>query len=261
MDKLPENFPLTEDALPQFLASPNNILGLEYCKALKKLNSSITPVTISRKGNGYHNTALSEYASATGIRGELTAENPDWIILSVVLPKEIYRILQEEYHHTLPMGEDDFSLLLRYKLMQETTDSLCEYLDVTPDFAKRMKNRENEFQTFAQFAGLLKTKEVTYTRICRALLHILLGIKMPKPISYARILGMKRDASPLLSAIKKNSQIPLLSKLADSNTLLSEEGMQMLAQDVFASNLYESVLSQKFQKEYVHEYQKPIVII
>lgn len=260
MDQLPEDFPLSQDAMTQFLVSPNNILGLEYCKALRKCYSNITPVTISRKGSGYHNTALAEYASATGIRKELIG-TPDWIILSVVLPIKIYQILQEEYGKRLPMGEDDFSLLLKYKLMQESADSLCRYQDVTPELANRMKKRENEFQSYSQFAELLKTKEVTQTRINRALLHILLGIQKPQGISYARVLGMKKEASPLLAEIKKKSQIPLLTKLADSEILLSPAGRQALEMDVFASNLYETVLCHKFGKEFVHEYQKPVVIL
>ncbi|MGI6069657.1 MAG: nucleotidyltransferase [Blautia sp.] len=256
----PQVCPIEEDALPDFLSSPNNLLGLEYCKALRRQGSKIQPVTISRRGKGYHETALEKYASATAIRKELT-EGPDWIVLSVVLPKTIYKILQEEYQKTLPICEDDFSLLLKYKLMQESAQSLCDYQDVTSDLACRIKNRENEFQSFSQFSQLLKTKELTHTRICRALLHILLGIHAPQPIAYARVLGMKKEASPLLSQIKEKSRIPLLTKLADSPALLSEEGRQALELDVFASNLYESVLCHKFQKDFVHEYQKPLVIL
>lgn len=258
--EFPETCPLDKHELSDFLSSPNNLLGLEYCKALYRQNSSILPVTIPRKGKGYHETALEEYASATGIRKELLTE-PDWIILSVVLPREVYRILQEEYQKSLPMDENDFSLLLKYKLMQESAESLCSYLDVSWDLACRIKNRENEFQTYSQFASLLKTKEITYTRICRVLLHILLGIQHPQPIAYGRVLGMKREATPLLSLIKQKSEIPLLTKLADSPSLLSCDGQEALAKDVFASNLYESVLCQKFHMEFVHEYQKPLVIL
>ena len=258
--QFPEACPLEEEALADLLTGPNNLLGLEYCKALRRQHSTIRPVTIPRKGKGYHETALEKYASATAIRRELT-DRPDWILLSVVLPKAIYRILQEEYQKTLPICEDDFSLLLKYKLMQESARSLCGYWDVTCDLARRIKNRENDFTSFSEFAGLLKTKELTHTRICRALLHILLNIRAPQPIAYARVLGMKKEASPLLSLIKEKSGIPLLTKLADSSALLSEEGRQSLESDVFASNLYESVLCHKFQKAFVHEYQKSPVIL
>ena len=77
---------------------------------------------------------------------------------------------------------------------------------------------------------LLKTKEITYTRISRSLLHILLDIRKEDPVYdgqekealYARILGFRQTAVPLLTAIRANSQIPLISKLADAHKYLKE---------------------------------------
>lgn len=257
----PEICSLSSQSPEEFLSTPNNILGLEYCKALFRRDSSIQPHIISRQGQGYHSAALEEYASATGVRRELLKEKPDWIILSVVLPRESYRILQEEYQVSYPVTEDDFSLLLRYRLMLETEESLCRFLDVTPDLARRIKNRENEFTTFSAFANLLKTKEVTYTRICRTLLHILLNLKERPTISCARVLGMRAQAGPLLEAIQKNSSIPLVQKPVQADSLLDSGGITGFRQDLFASNLYESVACQKFSREFTHEFQKPLVIV
>lgn len=271
----PEQAPLPPEELRAFLESPNNILGLEYCKALVRLGSSIRPRTISRQGEGYHSAALAEYASATGVRRELLQEKPDWIILSAVLPRESYRILQEAYGRHMPVTEDDFSLLLKYRLMLEDEDSLQRFLDVTPDLARRLKNRENSFSSWSSFAELLKTKEVTYTRICRVLTHILLdlrkqppascarapGMRTQPPVFYARVLGMRREAAPLLAAIAEKGRLPLITRPAQEVPSLSPEGQAAFARDVFASNLYESVRCSKFGLPFVHEYQKPPVIL
>ncbi len=246
--------------LSQFLAGPNNILGLEYCKALKKLQSPISPVTVRRKGGGYHDGVLSPFASATGIRGELK-ENPRWPLLFSTLPEASFTRLREGYGQTLPLWEDDLSLLLRYRLLSETAESLCAYQDVTPALARRIKRLENQFISFSQFAALVKTKDMTYTRICRSLLHILLCQKEPQPIAYARVLGMKKETRPLLSAIKEKSRLPLLTKLANSDARLTAAGKKALQADVFASNLYESILCEKFGKRYLHEYQKQIIVL
>lgn len=256
---------LTESSFPakqllHFLAGPNNILGLEYCKALAKLQSSIQPITIRRKGNAYHNITLDAFASAAGIREELK-KNPRWTLLQSALPAAAFTMLQKEYGRMLPLLTDDFSLLLRYRLLTETAESLCAYQDVSPALARRMKKLENQFVSFSQFAALLKTKDMTYTRVCRSLLHILLYQKALPPIAYARALGMKKDASSLLLAIKEKSRLPLLTKLANSDAQLSFKGQKALTADIFASNLYESVLCQKFGKSYLHEYQKQIVIL
>lgn len=71
-----------------------------------------------------------------------------------------------------------------------------------------------------QSASVLKTKELTQTRIQRALLHIILGIhQVPDNVPYARVLGFRRESSFLLKEIKTNSRIPVITKLADAPSL------------------------------------------
>ena len=115
---------------------------------------------------------------------------------------------------------------------------------------------------FLQAASLLKTKELTQTRIQRALLHIILDIRdVPPIVPYARVLGFRKESSTLLKEIKHSSSIPLLTKLADADSLLDEIGLKLLAETTFASNLYEKLLCQKSGKKFIHEYQKQLVLI
>ena len=109
---------------------------------------------------------------------------------------------------------------------------------------------------------MLKTKEVTYSRISRALLHILLGIKKNDyaDIQYARALGFRKEDSDVLTVIKNASAIPLLTKLTATKDL-SDVAVQMLNQDICASNLYESVVTDKLKTPYINEYEHQIVII
>lgn len=75
-----------------------------------------------------------------------------------------------------------------------------------PDLAARIINCLNDYRGFCQFTELLKTKELTHTRIQRALLHILLQIReTPKELSFGRVLGFRKSASPLLKEIKKRN--------------------------------------------------------
>lgn len=266
-----------QKALTQFTGSdldasllelPNNILGIEYLKALYRLHSDIVPYILPRAGAGYHDLSLdTEYASASAIRNVLSDmtgfESPQ---LKRLVPEEAYAILTESYGKRYPIIADDYSLLLKYKLLTLDAARLTEYVDVTPDLANRILKCRNQFISFRQFCELLKTKQLTYTRISRALLHILLEIRQTDVDAYrlhgfhgyARLLGFRKDSSSLLSILKEKSAVPLLTKLTAVSSI--EEPFQtMLAQDIFASDLYESAITDKFHTPFKNEYEHQIV--
>lgn len=254
----------------QILNSPNNILGIEYCKALLRLKSSIKPVTLKRQGMGYHETLADTaadnipFASASAIRELLkTALTPETIPhITVQVPDEISSLLASSLQRNEILTEAVLDPLLSYCILKENTSGLSTYLDVSTDLAERIMNRSNEISSFSEAASLLKTKELTQTRIQRALLHIILGIqKVPAIVPYARVLGFRKESSALLKEIKGSSSIPLVTKLADADSLLDEAGRLLLYETTFASNLYEKLLCQKSGRKFVHEYQKRLVIL
>ena len=160
--------------------------------------------------------------------------------------------------------ENDLDTLYRYCLLQETEESLCTYLDMSHALARRILSCRDQYETFSQFANLLKTKEITRTRIQRALLHMLLHIQsVPAQIPYARVLGFRKNSSALLGKIKKCGSIPLLTRLPDAAAVLENapQAMDLLNKTTFASNLYESILAQKNSVSYVHEYRQQIIIV
>lgn len=244
------------------LESPNNILGIEYIKALLTRNSSMKGYTITRKGSGYHNIDLSNnYSSASAIRNNILREDSNNIeILKEQVSTTTLELLRNEHGIRYPLELDDFSLLLRYRLLSETKETLLKYMDITKDLANRIINQRNDFLSFSQFCELLKTKELTYSRISRCLVHILLNIKDFKPDNdlYAHILGFRKSSSELFSIIKNCSSIPVVTKLTATDEL-SQAQMKMLAQDIYASDFYESVVSNKFHHKFINELQQQIV--
>jgi len=264
--QIPANASLTFlEELPLLLSSPNNILGLEYCKALLTLNSSIVPVTLQRKGSGYHDTSLSskQFASASAIRQKVMHLAADMDqSLSEQIPAEVRQLFDNSIKTHAWTQDADFDTALHYCLLSHNEDELVQYLDMSPDLARRICNHLGEYNGFSSFCELLKTKELTYTRIRRALLHTLLGIEtVPTNLSYARVLGFRKNSAHLLSEIKKRSQIPLLTRAAESASLLSPENLSIFQKTVFASNLYEGILARKTGQPFVHEYRKQIVIV
>lgn len=248
---LSDVYPLLSSS--KILEQPNNILGIEYLKALYRLNSKIKPYTIERISSGYHDKHLqNEYSSATALRQTILSENLADIHGQV--PNTSIDLFEENYKKRFPIYANDFSLLLKYKLMNETKDSLTEYADVSQELANRIYHQLNSFVSFEQFCELLKTKEVTYSRISRALLHILLGIKKTDyiDINYARMLGFRREDMDILTQIKDSSSIPLITKLTQHKDFL-------LDIDIYASNLYESVITDKFKTPFINEYEHVIV--
>ena len=162
--------------------------------------------------------------------------------------------------------ENDLDTLYRYCLLQETEESLCTYLDMSHALARRILSCRDQYETFSQFANLLKTKEITRTRIQRALLHMLLHIQsVPAQIPYARVLGFRKNSSALLGKPDQKAMLleNLLTRLPDAAAVLENapQAMDLLNKTTFASNLYESILAQKNSVSYVHEYRQQIIIV
>ena len=84
-------------------------------------------------------------------------------------------------------------------------------------------------------------------------------IKANDYAGYARILGFRNEAAPLLSAIGKNTTIPLISKLADAPKVLNEHSLQNLEHDIFCSHVYESIIATKTGNVTKNEYQREII--
>jgi diketogulonate reductase-like aldo/keto reductase len=253
---------------------------IEYCKALNRLKSSLKPVTLKRQGMGYHDTLTAassahavsadisgknlSFASASAIRELLTSTLTQETIaqISAQVPDEASAFFVSSLRNNGYLSEEVLDDLLVYRIMYEDAESLSQYLDVSENLAERIINCRNEISGFTQAASLLKTKELTQTRIQRALLHSILQIReAPLSVPYSRVLGFRKESSPLLKEIKKNSTLPVLTKLADSDALLDETGKRLLSETTAASNLYEKLLCKKNGQKFIHEYQKQIVIL
>lgn len=261
---------------PQFmpllplLKHPNNILGLEYLKALKRRNSAIRPYTVSRTGSGYHDGQLDgPYSSALALR-EILASKKEISFIKEQVPPNVYELMRCHYEKNFPILAEDFSLLLGYKLLQEQEKDFGIYFDIDNGFSDRLHHFLPFCTDYASFCERLKTKNLTYTKVSRSLLHILLNICQADMnafcaedyVYYARILGFRKDAAPLLSALKANASVPLLSKLADAEErIASENGRRMLEQDIRASHIYALTVRHKFRQDFQNEYQKQLVIL
>lgn len=296
---------ISPETLTGLLGSPNNILGLEYCKALFSLRSNIRPFTLKRTDRGYHDTLLSpcnisgpgadgncvsipEPASGSAAAAWTASDSasgsaPGLASASAIrkamsrcpeavrnyVPEITFPFLTENF---VPVTEDSFSHLLHYKLLADAPLGFSEYLDCTPDLSDKICKNLPSYTGFTDFCGLLKSRELTYTRISRVLMHILLDIKTPEAfkspladrklfVPYARLLGFRQGSEPLLAEIKRNSNVPLLSKMADARFLLDERALTLLMQDVYCASVYESAVTCATGRPVPNEWKMSPVIV
>ena len=243
------------------LNSPNNILGIEYLRAAEDLHSPMEFYTISREGSGYHEDTLADanFPSASAIRGIIRNSLSKDKDLLDILASHLPAVTHPAYTGAVPVFVDDFSELLNAAVLQmQATFSIA---DLSPELATRLAKPPYFPLSFEERIQALKTRQLTYTRVSRALLHLILGMR-EEDISrwkdegyalYARILGFRRQSSPLLSCLHKKSSIPLITKMADAAQNLSPSALALLEQEVYASHLYQTVRIKRggvFQNEY-----------
>ncbi len=250
-----------EDTRASVLSSPNNILGIEYLRAAEDLHSPMEFYTISRKGSGYHEDTLADanFPSASAIRGIIRNSLSKDKDLLDILASHLPAVTHPAYTGAVPVFVDDFSELLNAAVLQmQATFSIA---DLSPELAARLAKPPYFPLSFEERIQALKTRQLTYTRVSRALLHLVLGMREEDICRwkdegyalYARILGFRRQSSPLLSCLHKKSSIPLITKMADAAQNLSPSALALLEQEVYASHLYQTVRMKRsgvFQNEY-----------
>ncbi len=248
--------------MADFLSRPNNILGIEYVKALKRQRSSITPLPVKRAGAGYHQEEINpgEFPSASALRKKI--ESGDTSFLQGMIPDPALPYLEQSIRDQALIFESDLDPLIRYKLLWETPESLMTYPDISPDLARKIYRLRYKCEGFSSFAALLHSRDLTRSRVKRCLLHVLLNMKKRDPIlPYARILGFRREALPLLKEMGNKTRIPVISKASDASRKLDPPALEIFMETIQASHLYESILSTKTKKAFRHEFEKPLVIL
>lgn len=214
----------------------NDLLGMHYVRELSSISSAILPHAIKRidtaSASALREDLLKAPTAAEALVSEMRAALPGLI----PQPMDIDR-----YSDAL------LSLLLRITNYGKDALPLTEYIDVSEDLANRITAKLPAYKSYTQFTQLLKTRNLTYTRVSRALLHILLGLKKSAlaeseaagRIGYARVLGFRRESRALLTAIKKEASVPLITKIGNYEAMLPSVFSTMLQEDIGCSFMYD----------------------
>lgn len=263
---------LTDKDTAAILTSSNNILAVEYLKAIIKNNYAIKPYTVQRQGDAYNDTDIrSDYASATALRGNLKADN-----ISKYIPVKAGLILSSNTNYIYP---DDITEALFTRLLDILfassydknvfIENVMKYPDVNKEIAGRLyksaidmitrtvpqgaESKDNGVFSFGSLCEHIKTKEVPLSRIKRALVRITLGLDKKHMEKYSnapyiRVLGFDKKGQEYLSYIRKTVEVPLITKTADYK--------EMLLDDIHAANIYNMIVAGKYGVKEQGDYVK-----
>ena len=205
--------------IENIISSSNNILGIEYIKAILKLNSQIVPLSLKREGSGYNDKELSNsFSSATSIRETLKGKN-DISFIKDAVPEQSFNILQELKTSNYPFTfEESMFQYIKY-LITTNCINFNNLSEVKEGIDKKISKEIENSSSLDDLILNVKSKRYTYTKISRILTQIYIGFykenysKMDlEQYHYARVLAFNKKGREMLSLIKKQSSIPLITK-------------------------------------------------
>ncbi len=204
---------------------PNDVLALEYIRSIKKLDSNIKPISIKRT-NDYHEKNINKsITSATSIRKNINNINA----INKAMPNEVIKYINK-------INYDKYFNLVRYQII--SSNNLSSYLDVDEGIENKLKKVINNSNDLNDLILKIKSKRYSYNKIQRMILHIVCKIKKEDndlTIKYIRVLGLNDKGKSILKQIKKDINIPIITKY-------KKEFDHLFKIDIKASNIY-SLLS------------------
>lgn len=251
------------------IEQPNNILAIEYLKALKLINSNIKPYVLKRTISTYHDSRDNDYMySASSLRKNI--DNDD----SIKTLFDFENIYKEKYKITYPINEDDFDTIMATKLIENLHSNVDFgiYNNIDEQLANKIIKtlRNNSYSGWNDFCMMLKSKNIAYTSISRGLLSILLDIKKDdfkkyldnNICNFVRILGFNKASSNILNSIKNNSSLTLIGQLSEinDNLDLNEIDLNMINKSILADEFYNSIVKLKYSTDIPNEYKRKLII-
>ena len=215
------------------ITSPNNILGIEYIKAILENNYDISIKNLKRDGNGYNETKITKaLPSALSIRTAI--ENGKLRKVKKLVPSYVYE--------DLPKNLPSFDSEIIFSLLNKSKEELSLITDCSEGLENKIKTAIKDSFTLTDLISNLKSKRYTEARIRRILFSAMLGITKEFTFEclnsdlYLKVLAINKDKLSVLGDLS-NSKYPLITRKSDINKL-SGVAKECFIKDVFASDVY-----------------------
>lgn len=227
--------------------TPNDILGIAYIKEIMMQGAKIEPITIKRT-NDYHSLDTNyDITSASSIRNAIRNKKD----IKKLVPKETYKYLNDDTYFI-----EDYFDYLKYQIITNI-NHLNIFQTVDEGIENRIKKYIYDAKDIDDLINKIKTKRYTYNKIRRMLTHILCNFTKEeaskfKNIEYIRILGFSNKGQKYLNSIKKNINIPLLSKFSknDNDMLALEFRTTCIYASILNNDKYQALIRQEFNKPF-----------
>lgn len=226
------------DAFADALSSPNDILGVEYIKAISSFGFNMGVKAVVRKGVAHDSSEASgNICSASALRGMLQ-KGEDF---KAFLPEESYRLLVDEIQlNKAPADYKKLELAVLYRLRTMTPDDFREIPDVSEGLEYRLYEAVRTCESLDKILEKIKTKRYTHSRLRRIVLCAFLGIKksdVSASVPYIRVLGFNKNGARLLSQAKSKATLPVVTKSADVKKL-DEHAQRIFELECTARDLF-----------------------
>ncbi len=217
----------------KFLSSPNNILAIEYLKALKKINSSITPLAIKRFGSGHNSLDISGGIISAGALRKLILSGRD---ISDYVPPSANTLYKDAKIHKT----DAMSCAIIANLHKLSSDELSEIADVSEGLECKIKKELKVCRDFDELCGKVKSKRYAHSRIRRILLSSYLGIKKSDlvPPQYIKILDFNETGQKFLNKAKQNTKLPLVKNYNQIKAMQNPIAEKMWKNELIFDSIY-----------------------
>ena len=237
---------LKDAEFANILNEPNNILAIEYLKALKKHRANIMPILVERKGSEYLNKDYTgKITSSTAIRNMIKL-NKTYDLKDTLTPSS-YTILKEELssgHFVRDISE--LEKIIMYNLRMKSLDEIKKLPDVSEGLENVIKKASESSNTIDEFMEIASSKRYTDTRLKRILLYSLLNItakdmEISKKITpYVRVLGFNKNGKELIGSIsKKNPNLNIITSVKKFTDENKNKNLQMMInKDILATDIY-----------------------
>lgn len=231
---------LTEPAEAAMLQDPNNLLGVEYCKALLRRSSAITPLTVRRVGAGYHETISREdIPSAAQIRALLRAGEREGA-LSRMAPAMARLYEEEERAGRAPVFDETSERAMLARLRSMDLGAFAALDEGREGLYRRLYAASREAASLRSVLESAKTRRYAYARLRRMTLWAYLGLTpgtFPAQVPYLRVLAAGERGRLLLARMRGHAALPVLTKPADVRRL-PDAARDLFDLEVRATDLY-----------------------
>lgn len=243
----------------RILRTPNNILGMEYLRALHAKDADITPLALPRKTAAHGEARLrSGITSASSIRTVLERDVPSWEHIAACVLPNVLGDLRRTHPHALP-SHGELLRLLRYEILTMTDTELHSIYGISEGIENRLVRALRMAETYEELLTHASSKRYPKSRIGRLAIHLLLRLQKAQAEDfdhagclYIRLLAFNGRGRMLLRRIKKFSPLPIITRTAE---VLSSDArarspaklsllQQMLAFDTRATELRTLTLPQ-----------------